>query len=61
MILKQGVIIAVALIAFAALMKIIADVFDVSRTEVGWIGTVIVGILGVASWLVIKFTGDNRD
>jgi membrane protein implicated in regulation of membrane protease activity len=50
MTLKQGVIIALALIAFAVLMKIIADVFDISRTEAGAIEFVIVGILGFAWW-----------
>jgi len=50
MTLKQGVFIALALIAFAVLMRIIADVFDISRTQAGWIELVIVGILGVAWW-----------
>jgi hypothetical protein len=50
MTLKQGVLIALALIAFAVLMRIIADVFDISRTQAGWIGLVIVAILGLAWW-----------
>ena len=50
MTLKQGVVIALALIAFAVLMKIIADVFDISRTEAGVIEFVIVGVLGFAWW-----------
>ena len=53
MTLKQGVFIALALIAFAVLMRIIADVFDVSRTQAGWIELVIVGILGFA-WLRLR-------
>jgi multisubunit Na+/H+ antiporter MnhB subunit len=50
MTLKQGVVIAVALIAFAVLMRIVADVFGISRTEAGGIGLVIVGIVGFAWW-----------
>jgi hypothetical protein len=50
MTLKQGVVIALALIAFAVLMKIIADVFGISRTEAGAIELVLVGILGFAWW-----------
>jgi hypothetical protein len=50
MTLKQGVFIALALIAFAVLMRIIADVFGISRTQAGWIELVIVGILGFAWW-----------
>jgi hypothetical protein len=48
MTLKQGVFIALVLIAFAVLMRIIADVFDISRTEAGWIELAIAGILGFA-------------
>lgn len=50
MTLKRGVVIVLALVAFAVLMRIIADVFDISRTEAGWIGLLIVGILGLAWW-----------
>ena len=50
MTLRQGVVISLALIAFAVLMKIIADVLDISRTEAGGIEFVIVGILGFAWW-----------
>jgi hypothetical protein len=53
MTLKQGVFIALALIAFGVLMPIIADVFDISRTKAGWIELVIVGILGFA-WLRLR-------
>jgi len=50
MTLKQGVVIVLALIAFAVLVRIIADVFDISRTGAGWIASLIVGILGLAWW-----------
>jgi len=50
MTLKQGVFIALALIAFTVLMRIIADVFDISRTQAGWIELAIMGILGFAWW-----------
>jgi uncharacterized membrane protein YjjB (DUF3815 family) len=50
MTLKQGVVIVLALIAFAILMRIIADVFDTSRTEAGWIASLIVSIVGLAWW-----------
>jgi hypothetical protein len=48
MTLKQGVFIALVFIAFAVLTRIVADVFDISRTEAGWIELVIVSILGFA-------------
>jgi hypothetical protein len=50
MTLKQGVFIALALIAFAVLMRIIAHVFDISGTQAGAIELVIVAILGFAWW-----------
>jgi hypothetical protein len=50
MILKQGLVIVLALIAFAVLMRIIADVFEISRTEAWWIALLIVGIPGLAWW-----------
>jgi hypothetical protein len=50
MTLRQSVFIVLALIAFAVLMRIIAEVFDISRTEAGWIELMIVGILGFAWW-----------
>ena len=50
MTLKQVVVIVLAFIAFAVLMRIIADVFDISRTEAGWIASLIVGSLGLAWW-----------
>jgi hypothetical protein len=50
MTLKQGVFIFLAVIAFAVLMKVIADVFHVPRTQAGWIELVMVGILGFAWW-----------
>jgi hypothetical protein len=48
--LKQGVVIALALIAFAVLMRAMAGAFDISRTEAALIELVIVGILGFAWW-----------
>jgi hypothetical protein len=44
MTLKRGVVIVLALIAFAVLMRITADVFDISCTEAGWIALLIAGI-----------------
>jgi len=38
---------------FRGLMLIIADVFDISRTQAGWIELMIVGILGFA-WLRLR-------
>jgi hypothetical protein len=50
MTLKKGVVIALALITFAVLTRIIANVFDISRTEAGWIELLVAGILGFAWW-----------
>jgi hypothetical protein len=58
MTLKQGVVIGLALIAFAVLMRIIAGVFDISPTEAGAIELVIVCILGFAWWRWRRGSGE---
>jgi hypothetical protein len=50
MTLKQGIVIALALIAFALLMRIVADAFDISRTQAGLIVLLLGGVLGLAWW-----------
>jgi len=50
MTLKQGVVIGLALIVFAVLMRIMAGVFDIAPTEAGAIELVIVCILGFVWW-----------
>jgi hypothetical protein len=49
MTLKKGVVIGLAILAFAVLARIIADVFDISRNEPVY-ELVILGIFGFAWW-----------
>jgi hypothetical protein len=52
MTVKQLFLVALAITAFVLLMRAMAYVFDLSRTEAGWLelAAVCVGILGFAWW-----------
>jgi hypothetical protein len=52
MTVKQFGVLALAITAFVLLMRTIAYVFDLSRTDAGWLElvAVCVGILGFAWW-----------